>query len=324
MIELNVIDNNTIPLNIEDDSPVQLRSADPPVNGVISVNGKQGMVRVDELTDEVKRALLLLASKVTYVDDDGQDYYDALEVALYPDAALVSISAVYTQSGTVYDIDSLDSLETDLVVTAHYDDSSTAVVTAYTLSGTLTAGTSTITVAYSGKTTTFDVTVTGVTYLFKDGDECTSITGGWQTKGFNTGQGTPTATNNGEKLVIGFNSTSSSAVARSLSTKNAINMNNFTKIVFIGENIYPSSTGAHNAWCYFPTTLNEATTQANAYGNDNADHRVSFGFTDQVENTKEFDVDSKMTGTRYLSINYNCFNGFSAPCHLAIRQIYAY
>ena len=110
--------------------------------------------------DDVKQALLQIASKVAYIDEHGQDYYDALETALYPDASLVSISAVYTQSGTVYDTDSLDSLKADLVVTAHFDDSSTEVVTAYTLSGTLEIGTSTITVAYGGKTTTFSVTVT--------------------------------------------------------------------------------------------------------------------------------------------------------------------
>lgn len=77
-------------------------------------------------------------------------------------AVLESISAVYTQSGTVYDIDSLDSLKADLVVTATYSDSTTETVpsTDYTLSGTLEAGTSTITVSYSGKTTTFSVTVT--------------------------------------------------------------------------------------------------------------------------------------------------------------------
>ena len=74
--------------------------------------------------------------------------------------SLVSISAVYTQSGTVYNTDTLDSLKDDLVVTAHYDDTTTATVTGYTLSGTLTAGTSTITVSYGGKTTTFNVTVT--------------------------------------------------------------------------------------------------------------------------------------------------------------------
>lgn len=81
-------------------------------------------------------------------------------------AELVSISAVYTQSGTVYDTDSLDSLKADLVVTATYSDSSTATVTAYTLSGTLTVGTSTITVTYSNKTDTFNVTVSAREMLY--------------------------------------------------------------------------------------------------------------------------------------------------------------
>lgn len=112
------------------------------------------------LTNEAKQALLACFENVAWIGTDGQDYYDALEAALYPPAELVSISAVYTQSVTVYDTDSLDSLKSDLVVTAHYDDSSTETVTTYTLSGTLTAGTSTITVSYGGKTTTFNVTVT--------------------------------------------------------------------------------------------------------------------------------------------------------------------
>jgi Bacterial Ig-like domain (group 3). len=47
-----------------------------------------------------------------------------------------------------------------LTVTATYSASTTATVTDYTLSGTLTEGTSTITVSYGGKTTTFSVTVT--------------------------------------------------------------------------------------------------------------------------------------------------------------------
>lgn len=76
--------------------------------------------------------------------------------------AVSSLSAVYTQSGTVYDTDSLDTLKNNLVVTAHYSDSSTAVIpsTDYELSGTLEIGTSTITVSYAGKTSTFNVTVT--------------------------------------------------------------------------------------------------------------------------------------------------------------------
>ena len=195
------------------------------------------------VTDAVKAALLQLASKVAYIDDDGQDYYDDLYNALYAitavrlntssisfssinatqqltatttpeggtvtwsssdtsiatvsnglvtskgygnatitasagsvsatcsvlvaQATLSSISAVYTQSGTVYTTDSLDSLKTDLVVTAHWSNNTTSTVasTDYTLTGTLTSGTSTITVSYGGKTTTFTVTVTAPLYV---------------------------------------------------------------------------------------------------------------------------------------------------------------
>ena len=76
--------------------------------------------------------------------------------------AAQSITAVYTQSGTVYDTDSLDSLKADLVVTANYAGGTSETVPAsdYTLSGTLAEGTSTITVSYAGLTTTFNVTVT--------------------------------------------------------------------------------------------------------------------------------------------------------------------
>ena len=199
------------------------------------------------MSQEFKTALHNILEKVAYIDEDGQDYLDALDSAMWPpkpatgislnqsslsfgtlgatqqltatltpsdttdtvtwsssdtsiatvsssgvvtsvaygsatitatahtgltatcsvtiaQATLTSISAVYTQSGTVYDTDSLDSLKTDLVVTAHWSDNTTSTVasTDYTLSGTLTAGTSTITVSYGGKTTTFTVTVTSL------------------------------------------------------------------------------------------------------------------------------------------------------------------
>ena len=126
---------------------------------------KEELENISGISDDVKVALLQIASKVAYIDEDGQDYYDALESALYPPADLVSISAVYTQSGAVYDTDTLDSLKADLVVTALYSDQTTQTVTSYTLSGTLTVGTNTITVSYGGKTTTFNVTVTEPTVL---------------------------------------------------------------------------------------------------------------------------------------------------------------
>lgn len=202
------------------------------------------------LTDDIKEALLQLASKVAYIDDGGQDYYDDLFDALYPpvpatsvtlnnnslqfnsigatsqlsatvlpsnttdtaswtssdpsvatvssdglvtsvalgsatitatagnvsatcsvvvaQATVSSISAVFTQSGTVYNTDDLDILKDDLVVTATWSDSSTTTVASadYTLSGTLTVGTSSVTVNYAGKTTTFNVTVTASPYLY--------------------------------------------------------------------------------------------------------------------------------------------------------------
>ena len=115
------------------------------------------------LTEDIKAAMLQIASKVAYIDEHGQDYYDALYDALYPPAppaTLLSIDAVYVQSGTVYTSASLDSLKPDLTVTAHYDDSSSQVINNYTLSGTLVSGTNTITVSYGGKTDTFTVTAT--------------------------------------------------------------------------------------------------------------------------------------------------------------------
>lgn len=120
------------------------------------------------VSDDLKVALLQLASKVAYIDDQGQQYYDDLYDALYPPKTLVSITAVFTQGSTiVYDNASLDSLKTMLAVTAHYDDNTTAIVpdNAYTLSGTLTPGTSTVTVTYNSLTTTFTVTVTAAPTL---------------------------------------------------------------------------------------------------------------------------------------------------------------
>lgn len=80
-------------------------------------------------------------------------------------ATVTSLSAVYTQGGkTVYDTASLNSLKADLVVTANWSNGTVTTVDGsdYTLSGTLSEGTSTVTVAYGGQTTTFDVVVTAL------------------------------------------------------------------------------------------------------------------------------------------------------------------
>lgn len=131
-----------------------------------SLNGESVVDAINDssgsgLTEDVKVALLACFEKVAWIDEDGQDYYDALYDALYPSTNLVSISAVFNQGqNVIYVTDSLDTLKQYLTVTAYYSDSTTETISTYVLSGTLTEGTSTITVSYGGKTTTFSVNVT--------------------------------------------------------------------------------------------------------------------------------------------------------------------
>ena len=79
-------------------------------------------------------------------------------------ASIVSITAVYNQTKTVYDVDTLDVLVPDLVVTATLSNGVTRTISDddYTLSGTLSSATSTITVSYEGYSDTFSVSVTHV------------------------------------------------------------------------------------------------------------------------------------------------------------------
>lgn len=135
--------------------------------GKVLVVGSDGLVGLTDdlselipgLSDNAKTALLACFRHVAWIDEHGQVYYDALEAALND---IQSISAVYTQSGTVYATDTLDSLKENLVVTATKPDSTQYVVpdSKYTLSGVLMVGVSTITVTYKGQTATFNVNVT--------------------------------------------------------------------------------------------------------------------------------------------------------------------
>ena len=122
-------------------------------------------------TNEAKYALISLLEKVAYIDANGQTYLDTLETELFA-VRVTSISAVFTQGqNVIFDTDSLDTLKQYLVVTATYSDNTTAVITTYTLSGTLTDGSSIITVTYGNKTTTFNVTVSqSYSYIQSSGD----------------------------------------------------------------------------------------------------------------------------------------------------------
>lgn len=146
-----------VEINVTTESPV--------INVQIGGSGSGGS---GGMTEAVKQALLDCFEHVAWIDDQGQTYYNALYDALYPPRTLVIITAVFNQGSTVvYDSASLDSLKSMLTVTALYDDSSTDILadSDYTLSGTLEAGTSTVTVTYNGKTATFAVNVTAVPTL---------------------------------------------------------------------------------------------------------------------------------------------------------------
>ena len=135
----------------------------------VTIFGVTGTYEGDGMSDDVKDALLTLASKVAYIDDEGQQAYMDLLTALYP---VQSISAVYTQTSDVLATTPINDLKNDLVVTGTLEDSSTITLpaAAYTLSGTLSVGTSVITVTCEGKTTTFNVLVkaNGYLYCFED------------------------------------------------------------------------------------------------------------------------------------------------------------
>lgn len=173
----DLADKPTIPAPITVDSALSGTSTNPVQNKVIKValdqkGSGQGV------SDDLKTALLQLAEKVAYIDTNGSSYYQDLYDALYstPSATLTSITAVYTQTGVVYDSATLDSLKANLVVTGNYDDGTSQPVIGYTLSGTLTVGTSTITVTYQGKTTTFTVTVTATPTQYNITNNLTSVT----------------------------------------------------------------------------------------------------------------------------------------------------
>lgn len=138
----------------------------------------------DKFTVGMKQALLDVLSKVAFVDEDGQDYIENLEKAFYIDSNVASISAVFTQPNTdILPTTPLNDLKENLVVTATMLDGTTATVNSsdYSITGSLTGGYSTLTVHYSGKTTTFDCLVVYVLPAAVTLTETDNIDTGWAT-----------------------------------------------------------------------------------------------------------------------------------------------
>lgn len=139
---------------------------------VINNNTKYWGLRLKDSYNECTYAIIFEGKRSEFVDNatyvakrGSTDSEYRIDPAVYtlPDATPVlhSITANYT-GGSVSAGTSLDNLKSNLTVTAHMSDGSTQSVSSYTLSGTINVGANTITVTYSGKTTTFSVTGTEV------------------------------------------------------------------------------------------------------------------------------------------------------------------
>lgn len=122
-----------------------------------------------------KEALLTALEHVAWVDQSGSSHIASLR-ALLMGSTLVSIRAEYDQQHTIWsdEVSSLDDLKQDLIIYGLYDNGTEALVTTYNLSGTLSTGTSTITVSYQECTTQFNVVVTEygsqISYSMASGD----------------------------------------------------------------------------------------------------------------------------------------------------------
>jgi len=143
---------------------LQGKAADAKAVGDEISSLKQDLDEIIPVT--VKNAIDTILQNVAFKNADI--YTDEITVIhnWASQAKLVSISVVYMPSKTVYDTDSIDVLRDDLVVTAHYDNSSTAVINDYVLNGTFSEGVNTISVIYGRKTAMFTVTVVHRPNLF--------------------------------------------------------------------------------------------------------------------------------------------------------------
>lgn len=137
------------------------------------------------LSEEAKAALLACFRHVAWTDEHGQNYYDALESALYADQYPKIVATFNPGTNIIYTDDSISTLKQYLTV-KHYESASDSGTTVsandYTLTGVLTTGTSTIIVAYNDLTTAF--TINGVvdfynTYNWELGENLDKIQGGF-------------------------------------------------------------------------------------------------------------------------------------------------
>jgi len=147
------------------------------------------------LSDSVKVALLdVIANIALWKDGDGQQYYDALETALY-EGDYPRITATFNSgSNIIYTDDALDALKQYLVVKYKETKESSEVIiasNAYTLSGTLSDGENVIRVLYESLSTTFIAEAVDFynihEWQFPTDGHLRTVTGVWETVNSNLG-----------------------------------------------------------------------------------------------------------------------------------------
>lgn len=120
---------------------------------VFDIGGSGG----EGMSDAVKAALLGVARSATYSDDGHA--LGVLESALFPVSDVSALAVSVSQSYTIYDTDSIDSIRAILTVTATINGAQ-STVTDYAIGGNLVSGQCEITVYYGGQTATATITVT--------------------------------------------------------------------------------------------------------------------------------------------------------------------
>ena len=265
---------------------------------------------------------LSVTANGTYTAPSGKAY-TPISVNVPMPVVLVRLSAVYTPSRTVYDVDNIEDLKSDLVVTALYSDSSTEVIpsTDYILDGTLEAGIRTISVVYGDNTATFQVDVIGVTYLFKDGNECTALTGGYQKKGMGSSTTRMMYENTGDFL--SFKHTTSGSTAGTLSTINAVDLSDYKSICIDADSMRTKTDGS-----YFRAYVCETVTNGTNYGNSFGEPSIYQALYNSTTNPMERTTFEKVLGDeitvtpKYIAISFNNYNNASAGAYLRVYNIY--
>lgn len=126
--------------------------------GKVLVIGEEGSIKSEVieqkyLSPELIEKIENVGSKWIELENGEEFYYKA-------PLAIIGITAVITDSSTVfYDSMTLDAIKKYLTVTAFYNDDTQAMVTDYTISGSITVGTCSMTVTYMGHKAAVDIEV---------------------------------------------------------------------------------------------------------------------------------------------------------------------